>query len=123
MIRGPPSPQKVFHDTEEATGGQRMTRMQAPERDSVSQTAAPAHLRRRTSTRFGLHHMNLSVPPRLPSAESLIALTVADDCGRTNASSLDAVQQADPNLRARVLAAGASGTLASLDVDGEASHL
>src|SRR5258705_1109396 len=122
MIRGPPSPQKVFHDTEEATGGQRMTRMQAPERDSVSPMAAPAHLRRRTSTRYGVHHMNLSVPPRLHSAESLIALTVADDCGRTKASSLDAVQQADPILRGRGLSAGDAGALAILDVVRDASN-
>ena len=66
--------------------------------------------------------MNLSVPPRLHSAESLIALTVADDCGRTNASSLDAVQQADPILRGRGLSAGDAGTLAILDVVRDASN-
>jgi len=49
-------------------------------------------------------------------------LTVADDCGRTNASSLDAVQQADPILRGRGLSAGDAGTLAILDVVRDASN-
>ena len=66
--------------------------------------------------------MNLSVPPRLHSAESLIALTVADDCGRNKVSSFDAVQQADPISRRRGLSAGDAGTMAILDVVRDASN-
>ena len=66
--------------------------------------------------------MNLSVPPRLHSAQNPIAFTVADDCGRTKASSLDTVQQADPMLCRRGLSAGDAGTLAILDVVRDASN-
>jgi hypothetical protein len=66
--------------------------------------------------------MNLSVPPRLHSAENPIAFAVADDCGRTKASSLDAVQQADPILRRRGLSAGNAGTMAIRDVVRDVSN-
>jgi ABC-type multidrug transport system ATPase subunit len=66
--------------------------------------------------------MNLSVPPRLHSAENPIAFAVADDCGRNKASSLDAVRQADPISRGRGLSAGDAGTMAILDVVGDASN-
>src|SRR5262245_36294898 len=66
--------------------------------------------------------MNLSVPPRLHCAKNTIAFTVADDCGRTKASSLDAVGQPDPILCRRGLSAGDAGTMAILDVVRDASN-